>query len=81
MGINATNEIEDGMHPGWKATCGALFFEFREYVNKIAYERQRLVYKGRKELGRLVPDRFASILGPVDEHYSRPSLRPMLNNL
>jgi hypothetical protein len=71
MGISAENEIEDDMHPGWKATCCDLFFQFREYVNKIAYEKQRLVYKGRKELGRPVPDRFASILGPVDEHYSR----------
>jgi hypothetical protein len=71
MGISAENEIEDDMHPGWKATCSDLFFQFREYVNKIAYEKQRLVYTGRKELGRPVPDRFVSILGPVDEHYSR----------
>ncbi|KAJ2922764.1 hypothetical protein H1R20_g14320, partial [Candolleomyces eurysporus] len=68
---SAAYEAEAAMHPGWKATCRDLFLEFREFVHEISYEKQRLVYNGRKELGRPAPDRFASLLAKVDDHYAR----------
>ncbi|RXW13099.1 hypothetical protein EST38_g12754 [Candolleomyces aberdarensis] len=68
---SAAYDAEAAMHPGWKASCCDLFLEFREFVHEISYEKQRLVYNGRKELGRPAPDRFASLLAKVDEHYAR----------
>ncbi|RXW14926.1 hypothetical protein EST38_g10928 [Candolleomyces aberdarensis] len=67
---SAALDAQDAMHPGWKATCCDLFLEFREFVHEISYEKQRLVYKGWKEHRRPAPDRFASLLAKVDEHYA-----------
>ncbi|KAJ2922774.1 hypothetical protein H1R20_g14319, partial [Candolleomyces eurysporus] len=67
---SAADEAQDAMHPGWKATCCDLFLEFREFVHEISYEKQRLLYKGWKELRKPAPDRFASLLEKVDEHYA-----------
>ena len=69
--LSAAHEAQYAMHAGWTATCGDLFLEFREFVREISYEKQRLLYKGRKELGRPAPDRFTSLLAKVEEHYSR----------
>jgi hypothetical protein len=62
---------EEHMDEGWRHACLELFFNFRDYMGKLAMEKAELLLKQQDEpeTGGVFPNTFSSLLENVDEHY------------
>jgi hypothetical protein len=62
---------EEHMDEGWRHACLDLFFNFRDYMGKLAMEKEELLLKQQDEpeTGGACPNTFSSLLENVDEHY------------
>ncbi|RXW17052.1 hypothetical protein EST38_g8801 [Candolleomyces aberdarensis] len=63
-----TQRVMDG---GWHYSCSGLFVEFRDYMGKLATEKEDLLFAelGEPEVAGELPDKFSTLLEHVDEHY------------
>ncbi|RXW19649.1 hypothetical protein EST38_g6200 [Candolleomyces aberdarensis] len=58
------------MDDGWRFACTDLFFKFREYMWKLADRKEELAFEDIEgEPDESGPNKFASMLKDVDEHY------------
>ncbi|KAJ2925069.1 hypothetical protein H1R20_g12022, partial [Candolleomyces eurysporus] len=59
------------MDDGWRFACADLFFKFREYMWKLADRKEELAFEDIEgEPDESGPNKFASMLKDVDEHYN-----------
>ncbi|KAJ2926790.1 hypothetical protein H1R20_g10292, partial [Candolleomyces eurysporus] len=64
-------DAEKDMDEGWRHACMDLFLEFRDYMGKLAMEKEDLLRKqrGEPEVVGVLPNKFSSLLEKADEHY------------
>ncbi|RXW17568.1 hypothetical protein EST38_g8280 [Candolleomyces aberdarensis] len=62
---NTPLQVEETIDQGWHFACLDLFIQFKDYMSQLAGKKEKLTYASRDPN----PNRFSSLLEPVDKHY------------